>query len=202
VDSDFDVCAKENNILSVGRFATEGHSKKQLEMLTAFREMKYARTSGYRYFSVGALGSSDADRRYFESARRLASGCGAFVLANVPRARLKELFQRSTIFWHAAGYGEDERLHPELAEHFGIATGEAMAAGCIPIVINKGSQPEIVQHGVNGFLWSTLKELNEYTEQVMKDQQLQTRMREAARIRARSFSKAEFVSRFSQMLTI
>ena len=76
----------------------------------------------------------------------MAHACRARVLANLERSRLRQLYAQARIFWHAAGYGEcDER--PELSEHFGMATVEAMSAGCIPVVINKGGQPEIVEHG-------------------------------------------------------
>jgi glycosyltransferase involved in cell wall biosynthesis len=48
-------------------------------------------------------------------------------------------------------------------EHFGMTTLEAMVCGCIPIVINKAGQTEIVEHGISGFLWNTLDELIELT---------------------------------------
>ncbi len=35
----------------------------------------------------------------------------------------------------------------------GMTTPEAMSAGCVPVVIRKGGQPEIVRHGLDGFLW-------------------------------------------------
>jgi glycosyltransferase involved in cell wall biosynthesis len=38
-----------------------------------------------------------------------------------------------------------------------------MAAGCVPVVVNKGGQPEIVEHGKNGFVWNTLDELKAYS---------------------------------------
>jgi glycosyltransferase involved in cell wall biosynthesis len=121
------------------------------------------------------------------------------VLANIERSRLKELYGQASIFWHAAGYGEGDG-RPELSEHFGIATVEAMSAGCVPIVINKGGQPEIVEHGVSGFLWSKLEELKEYTELAVKDEQLRAQMAEAARARAALFSREQFVSRFLSLI--
>src|SRR5262249_31745169 len=77
-------------------------------------------------------------------------------------------------------------------EHFGIVTVEAMAAGCVPVVVNKGGQREIVQHGVNGFLWNTLEELKGYTQLLARDEPLWARLSDAARLRARDFSREGF----------
>ncbi len=57
-------------------------------------------------------------------------------------------------------------------EHFGITTGEAMSAGCVPVVINKGGQPEIVRDGVDGFVWNDSRELKEITLKLITDEYL------------------------------
>ena len=89
---------------------------------------------------------------------------------------------------------------PELSEHFGTVTVEAMAARCVPIVINKGGQREIVKHGVSGFLWDTLEELGQYTTCVARDEQLRVRMAEAARSRAQMFSTENFLEQYLTLL--
>ncbi len=75
-----------------------------------------------------------------------------------------------------------------------------MGAGCVPVVINKGGQPEIVEHGVSGFLWNTLEELNDYTRLLMRDEELRRQMSEAAKGRAAHFSREKFVQRFMKLL--
>jgi glycosyltransferase involved in cell wall biosynthesis len=198
VDTNFAVEEKENLILSVGRFAITGHSKKQLEMLTAFKaSTDVLRT--WEYFCVGGIEDSASGRAYLATVSSTAQQVRAHVEVDVNRNRLKRLYQRSKIFWHAAGLGEDEERYPERSEHFGIATVEAMAAGCVPIVINRGGQREIVEHGVNGFLWDTLEELQRYTTWVARDEQLRSRMADAARLRAQLFSTENFVSQFVRL---
>lgn len=50
-------------------------------------------------------------------------------------------------------------LHPiNFAEPFGLTVIESMACGTPVIAFNKGSMPELIQHGVNGFLVDTVQE--------------------------------------------
>ena len=109
-------------------------------MTTAFSHLHASVLPDWSYYCVGGLGDGPEDIEYFERVQRQDAGGRAFVLANVDRPELKTLFERSKIFWHAAGYEEDEDLHPQLSEHFGIVTAEAMAAGCVPVVCNHGGQ--------------------------------------------------------------
>lgn len=81
---------------------------------------------------------------------------------NPSREKIEDLYASSFIFWHAKGY---EELDPYQMEHFGITTVEAMSAKCIPIVINKGGQTEIVTDEC-GFKWNNLDELIKYTEEI------------------------------------
>lgn len=199
---------KRNLILSVGRFATKGHTKKQREMMNAFHEMERANTlsgrgngDGWHYVSVGGLPDMPEDRAFFDEVRAIGAECSdAEALANVEHARLQQLYQEASIFWHAAGYGEDTVTRPHMCEHYGIVTVEAMGAGCVPVVINRGGQPEIVEHGVSGFLWDTLEELKDYTMLLVRDDELRRRMSEAAKKRAANFSREIFVQRFMELL--
>lgn len=198
VNTNFRRVEKEKIILSVGRFAIEGegHTKKQEEMLLAFRRIKEAKSSDWNYVCVGGLRQTPKHKAYFEKLSTLALASGAQLLANPEWHELRKLYERASIFWHAAGYGVDENTRPEFAEHFGISTVEAMAAGCVPVVIKKGGQPEIVEHGVSGFLWETLDELVDYTDLLLNDDRLRTNMAEAARKRAELFSQESFVANF------
>jgi len=197
VDVEFDDTPKDDLILSVGRFSTMAHTKKQLEMMRAFTELAPTGTPGFAYASVGGLNSREENHAYFERVREAGRGFATIVEANLERAALRQLFARARIYWHATGLDDDTDTHPELCEHFGISTVEAMAAGCVPVVINKGGQREIVQHGVNGFVWNTVAELKRYTSLLASDRALADRMAAAARLRAQDFSRERFVEQMS-----
>ena len=198
VNTSFNHVDKENFILSVGRFALrgEGHRKNQEEMLETYARMQSECSLDWKYFCVGGLGSKPEHQVYFEQLSALAAKSGATLVANLPHYELKSLYERASIFWHASGYGEDQNVQPILVEHFGISTVEAMAAGCVPVVINKGGQPEIVEHGVSGFVWETLDELQDYTARLINDDNLRLQMSGAARKRAQMFSTEKFVTNF------
>jgi glycosyltransferase involved in cell wall biosynthesis len=202
VDTRFAAAPKEPLILSVGRFALrgEGHRKNQPEMLSAYRELEPS-LPGWEYQTVGGLRDTLAHRTFFDSLGAEAALCArARVRAELGREELRALYERASLFWHASGYGEDEEVRPELAEHFGITTVEAMAAGCVPVVINKGGQAEIVRHGVDGFLWDTLEELKAHTLSLASDSELRARMSESARARSEHFSKEACVGRYAELL--
>jgi glycosyltransferase involved in cell wall biosynthesis len=201
VDNSFHPAAKGKSIISVGRFAIagEGHNKNQAEMLSCFTELGGS-IRDWEYFCAGGLRDTQAHTAYFEQLRRLAAGSRVQLIANIERLKLRRLYEGASIFWHAAGFGKNEEEHPELAEHFGIVTVEAMAAGCVPVVINKGGQSEIVEHGVSGYVWDTLEQLKEFTLLLADNDELRMRMAEAARQRAERFSSKVFLQRFRALL--
>jgi glycosyltransferase involved in cell wall biosynthesis len=196
-DNHFRAAPKANVICSVGRFTP---MKKQLEMVGAFGELEARGLGGWKYRCAGGLSRSAEDQEYFEGVRGRAAGHGIDLLVNLDRPQLRELYEGSKIFWHATGLGVDEQANPRLAEHFGITTVEAMAAGCVPVVPNKGGQPEIVEHGVSGFVWDTPGQLQEYTLRLAGDDALCARLAAAARQRAARFSRESYLARCRELL--
>jgi glycosyltransferase involved in cell wall biosynthesis len=194
--------AKERKILTVGRFFAPGtgHCKKQLEQVQAFgRMLRRGGLDGWELHVVG--GVEPAHRPYLAKVRRAAEGLPVFVHANAPRPLVDELFATSAIFWSATGYGEDVERQPWAFEHFGITTVEAMAAGCVPAVIDKAGQRESVRQGVDGYRWSTLEELEARTRELAGDPALRERMAASAIGRAQQFSEAAFAARWRSIAT-
>ena len=200
VETHFTETEKTDLILSVGRFTAAAIRKNQKELVAVFRRMADAGVCGWQFACVGSLGDAIEDRNYYDEVCRIAPPRQSRLLANIERADLTKLYEQAKIFWHAAGYGQDDTAHPESMEHFGIATVEAMAAGCVPVVINRGGQREIVEHGVNGFLWDTLDELAGYTLRLMEDSGLRARMSTAARARSRAFDRNHFIAGFEELI--
>lgn len=184
--------AKTNLILSVGRFFDEGsgHSKRQLEMVRAFRTLIDGGLVGWRLVLIG--GCSPADRDYAMAVRREARGLPVEVRLSARGAVLDAHFAEASIFWHAAGLGSDLALHPDRAEHFGIAPLEAMSAGAVPLVFGAGGPAQVVQHNVNGLHFQTIDELMEHTLRLIDDVELRTRLALAAVSRANEYDRTNF----------
>ncbi|MGZ4849441.1 MAG: glycosyltransferase family 4 protein, partial [Halobacteriota archaeon] len=189
--------AKENIILSVGRFFIGGHCKKQLEMIKSFKRLydSTPEAAQWTYHLVGGVRAEHAGVRYFDTCRAEAAGYPIVIHPNAPASVTEDLYTRASLFWHATGFGEDEALHPDRMESFGITTVEAMAAGSVPLVINKGGQPEIVRNGIEGTLWDTLHELLEGTASLMTDSTLRAAMSVASMERSKAFSTRVFKER-------
>jgi glycosyltransferase involved in cell wall biosynthesis len=112
---------------------------------------------------------------------------------------VSDLFATSKLFWHATGLGEDVETHPWVFEHFGITTVEAMAAGCVPVVIAKAGQKEIVRPGIDGYLFTTLAELQAHSAAVAADDDLRQRLTKEAILRAETFSEHAFAERWTAL---
>jgi glycosyltransferase involved in cell wall biosynthesis len=195
-DTNFSVVEKENFIVSIGRFSP---AKKQLELVDAFSRMN-GDLRDWTFLCVGGVGDSPQGRDCYDKVTALAGSCRVRMMPDASHASVRASCEKAKVFWHAKGWGEDDTVHPELMEHFGIVTVEAMAAGCVPVVINLGGQREIVEHGISGFLWNTREELIEYTMRLARDEKLRARMSEAARRRAQDFTRQKFVDGFQKLL--
>lgn len=178
---------KENIFLSVGRFFQGGHNKKHLNMISAFKRMCDNGLKGWEFHLVGGVLAGKKNEEYLREVKKAIKGYPIFIHPDLSFSLLSDFYSKSKIYLHSAGFGEDCELYPERYEHFGITTVEAMSAGCVPVVINGGGQPEIVSHGENGFLWNTEEELIECCWKVIKDEHLFERLSASAEAASTKF---------------
>lgn len=187
--------AKQPVILNVGRFfpADGGHSKKQLELVRAFRALC---DQGVRGWTLHLVGGCAADGEgYVADVRELSRGYPIETHVNVPGDELQRLYGAASIYWHASGLGENPQRRPDRLEHFGITTVEAMSAGAVPVVIGLAGQLETVRHGVDGFHFRTLDGLTGLTRMLVDDEGLREQMSRSAAQRARAFAMDAFERR-------
>lgn len=162
---------KENIILSVGRFEPSLNAKKQDVLIQAWRALS---PSLPEWKLILAGGSTSEE--WVSQLKAIAGEFPVEFAVNASHEYLCELYGKASIYWHAAGYGLDQTKNPELTEHFGITTVEAISAKCIPLVVPYGGQIEIVKS--SDLHWTTKEELVDKTlaiinhpakEQYLKD---------------------------------
>ena len=193
---------KENVVLSVGRFFSGLFNDKRHDVLIdSFKRLSdQLGDHRWRYNLVGSCTDDQPSQEYLASLKEAAKGYPIHFYVNMAYEELKRQYNTATLFWHAAGFGIDEAVAPESTEHFGMTTVEAMSAACIPIVMNKGGQKEIVQHGVNGFLWDSTDELVRITADVMQGRTETDNLRNEARRRFEDFNREKFDDGIARMV--
>jgi glycosyltransferase involved in cell wall biosynthesis len=191
---------KLNRILNVGRFFAGSHNKKHLVMIEAFKEMVANGLNGWELHLAGGVNQGSMHAEYLEHVRQASAGFPITLHCDIAFDDLKRLYGESAIYWHASGYGESEKYEPEKFEHFGITTVEAMASGCVPVVIGKGGQPEIVRNGSNGFLWQTTRQLKDQTWRLIRDSVLRQSLANTALRDSRKYGKDQFDQRLQELL--
>ena len=198
---EFNPGSKRNAILSVGRFFRGSHNKKQIPMIQTFKKMCDNGLQGWEYHLAGGTHQEPVHQEYLAKVITESKGYPIYIHPNCQLEKLRELYGESKVYWHAAGLDEDESRNPERFEHFGITTVEAMAAGCVPVVIGKAGQVEIVQSGGNGLLWETLDQLQESTLKVVEDENLRDRLGLAAIGTAQNYSFDRFEDRVQELVS-
>lgn len=194
-DSLKNTSSKGNIILSVGRFDSPSHAKRQDILIEAFQKLSPAIRNKYTLILAGAL---KTDSSYLDPLKKSAVGLNIKFVLNPEFGKLKDLYCRAKIFWHASGYEVDESIHPDQVEHFGIVTVEAMSAGAVPIVINKGGQKEIIKQD-SGFLCESVKDIVENTSNLVKSQNI-IQIKQNAITRASEFSLNNFTKKLVEIL--
>jgi glycosyltransferase involved in cell wall biosynthesis len=118
---------------------------------------------------VGRKHADEESSSYIQSLEEIAKGYPVELRYNTSIEDLQSLLDKAKIYWHATGYEEAVDKNPDKFEHFGLSTIEAAQYGAVPVVFNGGGQPEIINHGSNGYLWDTTDELVDFTKLLMED---------------------------------
>jgi GT2 family glycosyltransferase len=190
--------AKRKIILHVGRFFRHGHNKKQKEILKVFSKLH--RENSIRDWKLVLIGQvSNENMDYFLEVKDLARDLPVEIFNNVARGKLLGHYREAAIYVHATGLNEETSINPEMNEHFGISTVEAMSYGCVPIVIDKGGQPEIVEDDLSGYLFSNEQSFEEKLLKCINcfefDNALFNQFQENAMGRSKMFGRDEFGER-------
>lgn len=185
------------HILSVGRFTT-GKNKKQFEVLIESFNQLCAISKGWSLTIAG--GAQRHEEQYVKQLQELAKGNRIRFVINPSFYEIVSLYQQSEYYWHAAGFGIDEHLHPDQVEHFGITTVEAMSAGCIPFVFPAGGQKEIVKNGSNGMYWQDPEELVGKTIEVGENKHLYHQLLGSVLKDCEQFSYEQFSQAIHQLV--
>ena len=172
---------KEKIILSVGRFFSHLHSKKQDIIIKTFKKMKQKNFLFKNFKLILAGGLKEEDKGYFNYLQKIAANNQSIIFKpNISQKELYRLYQKATFFWHFTGYGVDEEKYPQNVEHLGITPLEAMAAGCLTFCYNAGGPRTLIKDGLNGFLFNSEKELIRKMENIIFDKRMQKNIKKNA----------------------
>jgi len=152
---------KERLILLVGRFNVDGHNKRQLDAIRAFRRLKDSKVLGadWRLQVAGNLNSGGATRRYFERCLREGNSWDIKIDTNVPFAELQDHYRRASCLWQFTGLGLIDGEEPQHCEHLGLVALDSLSYGTIPVVFERSGVSYLIEHGKNGFIFGGFDDL-------------------------------------------
>lgn len=189
---------KDKLILTVGRFSSSSQFKRHDLLIEAFKNLLKSGIKGWRMVIVGKV-EDPQSLKIISGLRSQIKGLPIAIKTDLEHDRLRLLYGKSSIYWHAAGYGADLSKNPERAEHFGISTVEAMAAGAVPFSFEAGGQLEIIKNGENGFLWSNPQELISLTKRIIDDDKLREKISLLSIRRSENFSQEIFCQKIRSL---
>ncbi|HET8827716.1 MAG TPA: glycosyltransferase family 4 protein [Pelobium sp.] len=91
-------------------------------------------------------------------------------------------------------------LHPiSFDEPFGLSVAEAMMCGTPVIAFNRGSMPELIEHGTTGFLVSTVAQANKAVQELSQINRSQCSAKAKSRFSAETMAK-KYLELYHQIL--
>lgn len=189
---------KERAILYVGRFSNLMQRKGHEVAVEAFKLLCNSGENNYELWLAG--GTEVGAGELLKELKQESRGYPIRFYEDASYKQLKLLYGKAMFFWSASGFGVDEGREPEKCEHFGISLVEAMAGGCVPLVVKKGGFREIIDDGVNGFFWEDIEELVKKTKKLINSTKKIDKLSSKAVERAEDFSKKRFVREFMEVI--
>lgn len=197
----FSPSVKEDIILSVGRFDNILNAKKQDILIEGFQKIIEKRPeTKWKLVLMGGSREDPAENHYLIHLKHLAKSLPVEFIVNPDFNELKNTYSKAKIYWHAAGFGVDEFLHPEETEHFGMSVVEAMASGAVPMVVTKGGLTEIVSDSKNGYTWQTLDDLVAKTQLLLDTPKELQKLSNEVLVCSQLFSKEKFESELLNLI--
>jgi len=190
---------KTKTILYVGRFSDLLQKKNHLLLIQAFLEIE-KKLPSWKLVLAGGVGIG-TDQDYLDQIKTEAKKSKNIHLALNPSFKeIQELYAKAQIFWSATGYGVAEDKEPVKVEHFGMSVVEAMAAGCIPIVIKLGGYKEIITDKSDGFLVNSIEEMKKTTCEIVSQSNQRQIMSKKAIQKSEQFSIRSFYKSLESLI--
>lgn len=188
---------EHKNIMHVSRInppmaeADKGHR----QMITAFKEMVDSGLKDWTFHIIGQI----QDQNYYQELFNLSNGYPIVFHTGISFDELKKLYSKADIYWHMTGISLPNE--PGAQEHFGMTTVESMASGCVPVVLNTGGQPEIVEDGKNGFLVKDSEQLKIKTFELINNKEMKEKMSIEAINRSKNFDEGVIRNKFYSVIS-
>jgi glycosyltransferase involved in cell wall biosynthesis len=140
---------------------------------------------------LSLIGTGDSQKDYERKAMSLGIQSHVRFVGYVSREEISFYYNAAHVF-----------VLPSYNEGMSLAVLEAMAAGLPVVVTRTGGTTELVEEGVNGFVfdWADVDSLTNYLRMLAADDTLLRNMGAASRSRAKHFSWEVIANRFLRLL--
>ena len=174
--------ARENRVVSCGRYSPEKNYEYVLEVASRLQDVQ---------FSIIGSFSGEKSAKYYERLCNLKSQLNLTnveLLKDIKFEQLLSLYGSSKVYMHAMK-----------EEHFGIVIVEALAAGLVPVVYRGGGPWEDIlkaKQGYNGFSYRNPDEAANIIKNLMANEYLRAELANRNIVYSNEFSDTLFKKKF------